>query len=261
MSIFHAIILGIVEGLSEFLPISSTGHLILTADLLHIAQTDFVKSFEVVIQLGAILAVVALYWRRLLTDWETMKRVAVAFLPTAFIGLVLYRFIKQLFDSPMTVVVTLFLGGVIIIFFERWLKGHAEALSETASSEMTYKQALLIGLFQSIAVIPGVSRSGATIIGGLSLGLSRTAITEFSFLLAVPTMAAATGLDLLKNAGTFSIADLPVLGIGFAVSFIVAFFAVKSFLSFVKTHSFTGFGIYRIVVAVAFYLFVILRIW
>jgi len=260
MDLIHAIILGIVEGLTEFLPVSSTGHLILASDLLGIAQTDFVKSFEVVIQLGAILAVVALYFRRLLTDRETLKRVAVAFLPTAFVGLALYRFIKRMFDSPMTVVITLFVGGIIIILFERWLKGRKVALPETGSSEMTYKQALLIGLFQSIAVIPGVSRSGATIIGGLSLGLSRTAITEFSFLLAVPVMAAATGLDLLKSAGSFSSADLPVLGIGFLVSFVVALFAVKTFLRFVKTHSFTGFGIYRIVAAVAFLLFVILRV-
>jgi len=260
MDLIHAIILGIVEGLTEFLPVSSTGHLILASDLLGIAQTDFVKSFEVVIQLGAILAVVALYFRRLLTDRETLKRVAVAFLPTAFVGLALYRFIKRMFDSPMTVVITLFVGGIIIILFERWLKGRKVALLETGSSEMTYKQALLIGLFQSIAVIPGVSRSGATIIGGLSLGLSRTAITEFSFLLAVPVMAAATGLDLLKSAGSFSSADLPVLGIGFLVSFVVALFAVKTFLRFVKTHSFTGFGIYRIVAAAAFLLFVTLRV-
>ncbi len=260
MDFIHAIILGIVEGLTEFLPVSSTGHLILVSDLLGVAQTGFVKSFEVVIQLGAILAVVALYRRRLLTDWETLKRVAVAFLPTAFVGLVLYRFIKRMFDSPMTVVITLFVGGVIIILFERWLKSRRADHSETGSSEMTYRQALLVGLFQSLAVIPGVSRSGATIIGGLSLGLSRTAITEFSFLLAVPTMAAATGLDLVKSAGSFSSGDLPVLAVGFAVSFVVAFVAVKAFLAFVKTHTFTSFGIYRIAAAAAFLLFVILRV-
>ncbi|MEI6650049.1 MAG: undecaprenyl-diphosphate phosphatase [Candidatus Moraniibacteriota bacterium] len=257
MSIFHAIILGIVEGLTEFLPVSSTGHLILVSDVLGITQTDFVKSFEIVIQLGAILAVVVLYFRRFLTDWETLKRLAVAFLPTAFVGLVLYRFIKSLFESPMTIVATLLLGGVAIILFERWLKTRKPVEETTTGATMTYRQAFLIGVAQSVAVIPGVSRSGATIVGGLALGLSRTAITEFSFLLAVPTMTAAVGYDLLKNAGAFSSADLPVLAVGFFVSFVVAFVAVKSFLSFVKTHSFTGFGIYRIIAAIAFYLLVI----
>ncbi|MEI7749641.1 MAG: undecaprenyl-diphosphate phosphatase [Candidatus Moraniibacteriota bacterium] len=257
MTFIHAIILGIVEGLTEFLPVSSTGHLILASDVLGITQTSFVKSFEIVIQLGAILAVVVLYFRRLLTDWETLKRLVVAFLPTAFVGLVLYRFIKSLFESPLTIVATLFLGGVIIILFERWLKNRKPADEALTGATLTYKQAFLIGVAQSVAVIPGVSRSGATIIGGLSLGLSRTAITEFSFLLAVPTMMAASGYDLLKSAGTFSSADLPVLGIGFVISFIVALIAVKSFLSFVKTHSFTGFGIYRIIAAVVFYVFLL----
>lgn len=257
MSYLHAIILGIVEGLTEFLPISSTGHLILVSDIFGIRQTVFVKSFEVVIQLGAIMAVVVLYARRLLTDKETMKRLVIAFLPTAFVGLVLYRFIKTLFESSMTVVVTLFLGGVVIILFEAWLKRRGTAAEGPTGATMTYKQAFLIGMAQSVAVIPGVSRAGATIVGGLSLGLSRTAITEFSFLLAVPTMAAATGYDLLKSAHGFASGDLPVLAVGFAVSFIVAWVAVKSFLSFVKTHSFTSFGIYRIVAAVAFYVLVI----
>ncbi|HWQ59563.1 MAG TPA: undecaprenyl-diphosphate phosphatase [Candidatus Fimivivens sp.] len=257
MSYIHAIVLGVVEGLTEFLPISSTGHLILVSDIFGIRQTVFVKSFEVVIQLGAIMAVVVLYARRLLTDRETMKRLVIAFLPTAFVGLVLYRFIKSLFESPMTVVVTLFLGGVVIILFEAWLKRRGTADEGPTGATMTYKQAFLIGMAQSVAVIPGVSRAGATIVGGLSLGLSRTAITEFSFLLAVPTMAAATGYDLLKSAHGFASGDLPVLVVGFVVSFIVAWVAVKSFLSFVKTHTFIGFGIYRIIAAIAFYLLVI----
>lgn len=257
MSFIHAIILGIVEGLTEFLPVSSTGHLILASYVLGIAQTDFVKSFEIVIQLGAILAVVVLYFRRFLTDLETMKRVAVAFLPTAFVGLVLYRFIKKLFESPLTVVLTLLLGGVFIICFERWLSGRKSESEEVTGATMSYRQAFLVGVAQSVAVIPGVSRSAATILSGLSLGVSRTAITEFSFLLAVPTMAAATGYDLLKSAGSFSAGDLPMLAVGFVVSFLVAMLAVTSFLRFVKTHTFTGFGWYRIVTAIAFYLFVI----
>lgn len=257
MTVFHAIVLGIVEGLTEFLPVSSTGHLILVSDLLGLAQTGFVKSFEIAIQLGAILAVVALYWRRFLVEPETVKRIAAAFLPTALVGFALYPLVRRLLESEMTVVVSLVLGGIVIILFERRY-GRRDRASEADLSAMTYHQAVLIGLSQAVAVIPGVSRSGATIIGGLALGLSRTAVTEFSFLLAAPTMAAATGYDLLKNAGTFSAADLPALSAGFSVSFVVALVAVKSFLRFVKTHPFTAFGVYRIVAGLAF-LFLIIR--
>lgn len=256
MTFIDAVILGIVEGLTEFLPVSSTGHLILASRLLSVPQTEFVKTFEVAIQLGAILAVVAIYWRRFLLEPETAKRIAAAFFPTAVVGFSLYPVIKRLFESEMTVVLALFLGGVAIILFERW-HGKRDEASATGISGMTYRQAVLVGLAQALAVVPGVSRSGATIIAGLALGLSRTAITEFSFLLAVPTMAAATGYDLLKSAGTFSSSDLPVFLVGFVVSFLVAFLAVTSFLRYVKTHTFTAFGWYRMVAAALFYLFMI----
>lgn len=256
MSLIHAVILGIVEGLTEFLPVSSTGHLILTSRLLSITQTDFVKSFSIAIQLGAILAVVAMYFRKLFTDRESMKRIAVAFLPSALVGATLYPLIRRMLESELVVVGALFLGGIVIILFERF--GPNNENDTGTEQPMTMRQALLVGVAQACAVIPGVSRSGATIIGGLAFGLSRTAITEFSFLLAVPTMAAATGYDLWKNASAFSMDDFGVLAAGFVVSFLVAWVAVKSFLRFVRSHSFEIFGWYRILVALLFFLFVLL---
>lgn len=255
MGYLDAIILGIVEGLTEFLPVSSTGHLVLTSRLLSIAQTDFVKSFSIAIQLGAILAVVVMYFRKLFTDWGAMKRIAVAFLPSALVGATLYPLIRRMLESELITVAMLFLGGLIIILFERFRPDHRE---EEMDTPMTMRQAILVGVAQACAVIPGVSRSGATIIGGLALGLSRTAITEFSFLLAVPTMAAATGFDLWKNASAFSTDDFGVLAVGFVISFLVAWVAVKSFLRFVRSHSFEVFGWYRMVVALLFFLFVLL---
>ncbi len=258
MSLIHAIMLGIVEGLTEFLPVSSTGHLILASRLLSVPQTDFVKSFEVAIQLGAILSVVAIYFRRLFTDWETMKRLAVAFLPSAVVGATLYPLIRRMLESELVVVAALFFGGLAIILFERFGPDHKDGAGTDAERPMTMRQALLVGVAQALAVIPGVSRSAATIIGGLALGLSRTAITEFSFLLAVPTMAAATGYDLWKNADAFSMDDFGVLAVGFVVSFLVAWVAVKSFLRFVRAHSFEVFGWYRMIAAILFFLFVLL---
>ncbi len=248
MSLFDAAILGIVEGITEFLPISSTAHLMFASEALGLAQTMFVKSFEIVIQLGAILAVVVLYWRKFL-EFDTMARVAVAFVPTAAIGLTLYPIIKNVLIGNIAVaLVTLGVGGVVLIAFERWHGTRVQAEPRA----LTYKEAALVGLAQAVAVIPGVSRSAATIVGGLALGINRQTIVEFSFLLAAPTMAAATALDLYKNAGEFSQANWGVLLVGFAVSFVVALASIKWLLRFVKTHDFTGFGIYRIVAAAAF---------
>jgi undecaprenyl-diphosphatase len=196
MTILESLVLGVVEGVTEFLPISSTGHLILASSLLGIPQSDFTKSFEIAIQLGAILAVILLYWRSLL-EVETLKRVVVAFIPTGVIGFALYHFLKSyLLGNTVIVVSSLFIGGVIFIIFER-LTATREI---TAPAPLTYRQAFLVGVCQAIAIIPGVSRSGATIIGGLALGVKRTTIVEFSFLLAIPTMLAATGLDLLETS-------------------------------------------------------------
>ena len=209
MDFFHAIILGIVEGLTEFLPISSTGHLILVSKLLSLPETEFLKSFEIIIQLGAILAVIVLYGRRLLTDNELMKRVVVAFIPTGLIAFFLYKYVKVLLGSPMVVVATLCIGGVILILFERYHQEPKGELDESLSV-MPYSQAVKIGLFQAISIVPGISRSGATIVGGMLLGMKREAIVEFSFLLAVPTMMVATGYDLLKNASSFSSSDTQI---------------------------------------------------
>lgn len=249
MQSLDAVILGIVEGLTEFLPISSTGHLVLTSHLIGLPETDFLKSFEVVIQLGAILAVVTLYWRKLLFDRGLMQRIVVALLPALGVGFLFYATIRSLLESQLTVVVALFVGGVILILFERYRK---ESESPTTVETLSYRQAFLIGLGQVLSVIPGVSRAGATIVGGLLTGLSRPAAVEFSFLLGVPTMVAATTLDIAKNHAAFSTADIQSLVIGFVVSFIVAIIAIKFLLRYVETHSFIAFGVYRIIVAALF---------
>ncbi|MBW6486484.1 MAG: undecaprenyl-diphosphatase UppP [Syntrophobacterales bacterium] len=252
MEIATALILGIVEGFSEFLPISSTGHLILAGKLLGLAESEFVKSFDIAIQLGAILSVVVLYWRELLVDWETIKKVAIAFLPTGVIGFVLYKIIKTiLLGSAAVVLWSLLIGGIVLIVFEML---HREKDDATKSlSEITYLQSFLIGVFQSLAVIPGVSRSAATIVGGLILGMKRTMIVEFSFLLAVPTMLAATVYDLYKNGAIFSVLQLNYLAVGFLTSFIVALASIKFLIRFVQNHTFILFGIYRIALVLVWF--------
>lgn len=255
MNWIHAVILGIVEGISEFLPISSTGHLILTGQILGLEQTEFLKSFEIAIQAGAILSVIVLYWKRLLVDFETMKRVAAAFIPTAVLGLVLYKIVKKYLLAGDTVVVwSLLLGGIFMIVFERVFKEKETAVDDLA--KIPYRTAALIGVFQAFAMVPGVSRSAATILGGMYLGLKRRTIVEFSFLLAVPTMLAATALDLLKSSHAFTGEEWSLLGIGAAVSFVVAIGAIKWLLGYVRSHGFTAFGIYRIVLAVVFLIWV-----
>lgn len=254
MDLLTSVILGIVEGFSEFLPISSTGHLILTGRLLGLEESEFVKSFEIAIQLGAILSVVVLYWRTLLVDREVIKRVAVSFLPTGIIGFVLYKLIKTVLLGSSTVVLwSLLIGGIVIIFFERFHKEKEGATGELA--EMTYRQAFLIGVFQSLAVIPGVSRSAATIIGGLILDMKRRTIVEFSFLLAVPTMLAATAYDLYKNGANFSLAEYHLLVIGFVTAFVVALLSIKFLIRFVQTHTFIAFGVYRIALVIVWFVF------
>lgn len=283
MTAIQALILGIVEGVTEFLPISSTGHLILTSKLLGIADSDFLKSFEIAIQFGAILAVVVLYWSRLFgnrgssmvpifsrihdfigtspsgkkipSSVDVWKKISVAFLPTAIIGFLFYKILKQYLLSNDTLVLwSLFLGGIILIVFELWYR--KVQASSFRLQEITYKKSFLIGVWQALAIIPGVSRSGATIVGGLAMGISREAIVEFSFLLAVPTMAAATGYDLLKNGASFSGNQIYVLILGFVVSFVVAMAAVTWFIGYIKNHSFIWFGVYRILAAIVFYILI-----
>jgi len=256
MDLITAAILGIVEGVSEFLPISSTGHLILTSHLLGLKNTDFLKSFEIAIQVGAILSVCVLYWRDLLVKPAVMKRVALAFLPTGVIGLTLYPVIKSyLLGSPSVVLWALAAGGLFLVVFEWRYREGRDAVAQT--EDMTCRQALIVGLFQAIAVIPGVSRSASTIVGGLLLGLKRRTIVEFSFLLAVPTMAAATGYDLLKNAAQFSLDQVQFLTVGLVTSFVVALLSVKFLLRFIQTHTFIAFGVYRIALAVLWALFLL----
>lgn len=255
MTLFDSFLLGIVEGITEFLPISSTGHLILVSHLLNIPQTDFLKTFEIAIQLGAICSVIFLFWRSFL-NIEVVKRLLVAFIPTAVIGFLMYGVIKNIFlESPIIVVWALLLGGVALIVFELFHKENTVAEEHAVS--ISYKQSALIGIFQSLAIIPGVSRSAATILGGLLLGVRRVAIVEFSFLLAVPTMLAATGYDTLKNLSLFNLDNALILGTGFVTAFIVAMLAIKFLLSFIKTRSFIAFGIYRIVMAGLFFLLIL----
>ncbi|MDB4885152.1 MAG: Undecaprenyl-diphosphatase [Gemmatimonadetes bacterium] len=252
MSLLHALILGIVEGITEFLPISSTAHLILAVHGLRIAESEFVKSFEIIIQLGAILSVVVLYWSKF-WNWEVLKKLVVAVIPTGIIGLTVYKAIKGYLLGNVTVVLlALVIGGIVLILFER-SRATSGDQGDVDFSQITYKRAFLIGLFQAIAVIPGVSRSAATIVGGSLIGVSKRTIVEFSFMLAVPTMLAASGLELLKGREALA-GNYPALAVGFVVSFITAILAIKSFLGYIKKHSFAAFGWYRIVLAVVYFL-------
>lgn len=255
LNFLHVFILSAVEGLTEFLPISSTGHLILASKLLGIAETDFVKTFEIVIQLGAIMAIVVLYFKKFLSSWNLVKKLITAFIPTAAVGLVLYPFIKNvLLGSSAITLNALFWGGIAIIGVEWFLRKKKAPVKNPG--EITYNQALIIGTFQSLSVIPGVSRAAATIIGGLLTGLDRETATEFSFLLAVPTMVAASALDVYKSRQMLASSNLVTLAIGTLFSFFFAILAVKFLVNYVKKHDFTVFGNYRIVLSVLFWIFV-----
>jgi undecaprenyl-diphosphatase len=254
MNLFHAVIFGIVEGLSEFLPISSTGHLILTARVLGLNTTEFLKSFEVAIQSGAILAVVALYWRRLFVDREVQKRVLAACIPTFILGFIFYHVVKKyLLASEGVVLWALFVGGIFLVLFELAHREKEASVSEITS--MPYLYAFLIGIAQTIAMVPGVSRAAATICCGLFLGMKRKAIVEFSFLLAVPTMFAATVLDLSKSYHAFSSDQFRFLAVGFVFSFFMAILAIKGFIKFIQKYNFIPFGIYRIILSLLFWFF------
>ena len=251
MTILHGLILGIIEGLTEFLPISSTAHLILGSELLRIPTTEFLKSFEISIQLGAILAVVILYWRRVWNNLGIIWKLAAAFIPTSIIGLIFYKIVKDyLMESLLIIAISLLLGGIIIIVFENWYAKKnikEEDAGDLDLNKITYKQAIILGAVQAIAMIPGVSRSGATIIGGLAQGIKRKTIVEFSFLLAIPTMLAATVLDLYKNPATFTGNQLLIWLVGFITSFITALIGVKFLIKYVQKNDFKAFGWYRII--------------
>lgn len=253
MNVVQAVVLAVVEGVTEFLPISSTGHLILASKLLNVAQTEVVKSFEIVIQLGAILAVVVLYFTRVVTNFKIWQRVGAAFVPTAVVGFLLYKVVKNLLlGNVMVVVVALEVGGVLMIILEQVL---ASRKRTKGIEQMSLGEAVIVGAVQSVSIIPGVSRAAATIYAGLGVGLSREAATEFSFLLAVPTMVAASGLDVIKSRELLlHSGSVGILVVGFVGAFLTALVTVKWLVGWVQKHSFVGFGVYRIVVAGIFFL-------
>ena len=246
MELIHAIILAIIEGLTEFLPISSTGHMIMSAAFMDIQNKEFLKMFTIAIQFGAILSVVVLYWRKFIQSVDFYIKLFIAFLPAAFFGLLLSDFIDALLDNAWVVGVNLIIGGVILIFVDNIFAKNEE---EEGDQNVSNKNALLIGFFQVIAMIPGVSRSAATIIGGLTQKLNRKNAAEFSFFLAVPTMLAATGYKMLKyqlETG-FSSSDVGVLALGNVIAFVVALIAIKGFIGFLTKYGFKFFGYYRII--------------
>jgi len=247
MTYLHTIILAVIEGLTEFLPISSTGHLILAQKLLGTVTTEFTKSFDILIQLSAILAVVVLFWKKILSSRKLWGQLAIAFLPTGILGFTLYKYIKGfLLENVFVTIIALLVGGVVLLIIDRLPKLQRGTKIIT---NLKPKNLISIGLFQSISMVPGVSRSAASIVGGLFQGLSRVEAVEFSFLLAIPTMAAASGYDLLKTGLSFSPHEYLLLFIGSLFSFVSALVAVKAFTSFVAKHNFTVFAIYRIVLA------------
>ncbi len=250
MTLLQASILAIVEGLTEFLPISSTGHMVLTSYIMGIEENDFVKSFEVIIQFGAILAVLVVYWKRFLPNWNFYKKLFVAFLPTAIIGLIVKDYVDILLGSPSIVAWSFIIGGVILILTDK----HFAHLNYEGrkTDQLTYKDSIFLGLFQSIAMIPGVSRSAATIIGGLCLKMNRKEAAEFSFFLAVPTLTAATLYKSFKLFKTVEPSQIHLLLIGNIVAFVVAILAIKSFIKFLSSHGFKYFGYYRILMGLIF---------
>ena len=244
MTIWQAIILAIVEGITEFLPVSSTGHMIIASSFMGISHLEFTKMFTVNIQFGAILSVVVLYWKRFFQSTDFYFKLFVAFLPAAVLGFLLNDLIDSMLENVVVVAVSLLVGGIILIFIDRI------ANDENREREISYFDALKIGFFQCIAMIPGVSRSASTIIGGMLQGLSRKQAAEFSFFLAVPTMAAAGGYKLLKTYDTIQASDIQTLLIGNVIAFVVAMLAIKFFINFLTKYGFKVFGYYRIILGI-----------
>lgn len=248
MSIFQAIIIAIIEGITEFLPVSSTGHMIITQHLLGVGNDPFVKAFIVNIQFGAILSVVLLYWKRFFQSIDFYFKLFAAFLPSAILGVLLNDLIDSLLESPQTVAISLLLGGVVLVFIDKVLNPKHEVM-------ITFPKAFVIGLAQCVSMIPGVSRSASTIIGGMTQGLTRKQAAEFSFFLAVPTMFGASALKLYKGFSeypeVFQGNNITLLLIGNAVAFVVAMLAIRFFVQFLTKHGFRVFGWYRIILGAA----------
>ena len=256
MNIIHAIVLAVVEGLTEFLPVSSTGHMIIASSLMGIQSEEFVKLFTVAIQLGAIISVLVLYFKRFFQSIDFYLKLFVAFIPAVVLGLVFSKKIDALLESPLGVAIALVIGGVILLFVDKWFNKP----EIDSSDQITYSQALKIGFFQCLAMIPGTSRSAATIVGGMAQKLSRKASAEFSFFLAVPTMFGATAkklYDFYKDGYSISQDQVMLLAVGNIVAFIVALVAIKSFISFLQKRGFKIFGWYRIVVGIIILFFLL----
>jgi undecaprenyl-diphosphatase len=245
MTWLEAIIISIVEGITEFLPISSTGHMILTQGIMGIETNDFIKAFIVNIQFGAIMSVVVLYWRHFIQSFNFYLKLFVAFIPAAILGFLLSDFIDSMLENVYVVAVTMILGGVILLFIDKWFNNPNE------DQTISYPTAFKIGLFQCISMIPGVSRSAATIIGGMTQKLNRKTAAEFSFFLAVPTMFAASGYKLMSNYKAIDLQNIEILIVGNVVAFIVAMIAIRSFITYLTKHGFKVFGYYRIIVGTA----------
>ncbi len=247
MTYFEALIIAIIEGLTEFLPISSTGHMMIATALLGIKATPFVKLFTIAIQLGAILSVVVLYFKRFFRSFDFYTKLVVAFIPAAIFGVLLGDYIDAALENLMGVAVALFIGGIVLLFVDKWFKNN----NQDAEKDITYPKALKIGLLQCLAMWPGMSRSACTIIGGMTQGLTRKNAAEFSFFLAVPTMFAATAkklLDFYKEGISLNGQEINILIFGNIIAFIVALLAIKSFIGFLNKYGFKGFGWYRIIV-------------
>ncbi|HMG07182.1 MAG TPA: undecaprenyl-diphosphate phosphatase [Mucilaginibacter sp.] len=247
MNIIHVIILAIIEGITEFLPVSSTGHMIIASSVMGIAADPFVKLFTIAIQLGAILSVVVLYYKRFLQSVNFYIKLLVAFIPAAIFGVLFSKKIDAFLESALTVGITMFVGGIILLFVDKWF--NKPTVKE--EKDISYLTALKIGFFQCLAMIPGTSRSAASIVGGMSQKLTRTAAAEFSFFLAVPTMFAATAkklYDFHKEDHVFTGEEIKLLAIGNVIAFVVAMLAIKTFITFLERKGFVIFGWYRIVV-------------
>jgi undecaprenyl-diphosphatase len=264
MDIIQSIIIGIVEGLTEFLPISSTGHMIIAEKLLGVKENDFTTLFTVAIQLGAIFSVVVLYWKKFFSStdggnrWRFYAKLIVAVIPALFFGYLFSNKIDALLESTTTVVITMLLGGIVLVLIDNYFKRPTVQTDEA----ITFPKAFFIGLWQVIAMVPGVSRSAASIIGGMQQKLTRKLAAEFSFYLAVPTMLAATGYKLLKTYKTHPEVlkdkhNLMILGVGNLVAFIVAMLAIKFFIGYLQKHGFKVFGYYRIIVGIILLLMMI----
>ena len=254
MNIIQSIILSIIEGLTEFLPISSTGHMILASSIMNIPDHAFLTTFEISIQIGAIMAIVLLYAKRFLQGISIYLKLAIAFLPTGILGFLAYPYIKTYLFNPIIVTISLILGGIVLILIDKKVVGQESKTAELES--ISYKNAFFIGLFQSISMIPGVSRAAATIVGGIFNGLDKKQAIEFSFLLAVPTMFAATGYDLYKTTIGFSGHEIFLMSLGLVVAFITAWIAVKVFIKIVQNYGFKYFGYYRIIIGIIFLLLI-----